>query len=550
MRLKKLTISNFVGIEEAELSFEKPVTLTVGRNNQGKSTIRDAIQFALTGRCRAMRFGKEVGHVVRGVNGMLVELDYIGNDGTPVKARRSKSTVGHVDERPVLRYCLNPAEFIALTSKERAKVLSDVLGGGLDDVIRSSLAEHIGDVDETVLSELKASGVSLLDVDAFRKQIVEQRRSYKRIIEALPEKAPLLGDYELDADYDLAKDQGAVTELAARIAKGADLIAQARKMVETKAAIFELTKAIEKLEAARRDVPNLPRGVSKDKLNMAPIYLTIMETMLSASDTNQCECPVCASVCGRKETQKLHDEVAGWYEKYQGALDERAQIIEENGRIDRDLESKTKSLADAKARLKVVDVPKGGEDLLAKLQAERDAAQKRMGKHQLWDAAMKAFEEAGHKRAKLEALVTETNRIDEALKDGGAVKSAIAAGGRTLPINDSLLGLWDMTELAWSDNGEITLRDIPIEYASASEQYRAACVMGMALAEVSGVGIAALDGFEILDGGNANAFIEAVEGCKLNNVLVLASTEKDYSQAELPEWLDIFRVERGQVAKL
>lgn len=551
MQLKKLTIDHFVGIDHAELPFERPVTLLVGTNNQGKSSVRDAVQFALTGKARAMRFAKEVGNVIHGGNGMAVELDYLDGSGE-ISIRRTKTNIGsHVDERAVLRYCLNPQEFIALAPKERARILSDVLGGGLDEVIKAAIIEHVGEIDDTVLAEIKGSGVNLLDVDALRNQVVEQRRSYKRLIEELPDKAPLLGDYELNVDYDLAKDEAALKTLADRIKKGGDLIAAARKMVETKGQIVQLEGELKKIKDGHRDVPNLPRGVSKDKLNMAPIYMSIQEAMLGNSDSNQCECPVCPNITDRKAIQKAHDDLAKWYETYHTKLEERQAIIEENNRLDFEHEVKSKLLEEAKARLKVVDVPKGGEELLAELQAERDTAQKRIAKHQLWQAAIKVFQEAGEKRTKLTALVAECNRIDEALKDGGPVKSAIAAGGRKLPINESLLEAWGMKELSWSDSGEISLRDLPIEYASKSEQSRAACVMALALAEVSGIGIAAIDEeFDALVEENRNKFFEAITECHLRNVLVCASTQKDYRGVELPDWLDVFVVEQGRVARV
>ena len=57
-------------------------------------------------------------------------------------------------------------------------------------------------------------------------------------------------------------------------------------------------------------------------------------------------------------------------------------------------------------------------------------------------------------------------------------------------------------------------------------------------------------GFEVLDAHNANAFMQAVSECRLNNVLVCASTDKDYSQVELPDWLDCYQVGEGRVNRL
>jgi len=555
MKLKKLRIHNFVGIDNAEISFDKPISLFVGRNNQGKSTVPDAVEFALTGRCRAMQFNKDAPHIMRGPDGMLTELDVCdGGIAEPRTIRRTKSSIGiNTDTREVLRYCLNPTQFIALPAKQRAKVLAEVLGGGMDDVTKAAIAEHIGDIDEAILSEIKGAGVNVLNIDALRAAVVEIRQSYKRLEKDLPDKAPLLADYDLAKDYNVTADQQAVNTLTERISKGADMLAEAKAMLQTKADILTLQKELKRIEHQYDTVPKLPSNVSEEKLNITPVYLSIQETMLDKGrkgEDGKCLCPICHTYTSIPALEEIYTELRDWMQKYQDILSSREIAIVDNNALDQQKAIKTKLLDEAKGRLKEVDMPKGGEDLLGQLQAERDAAQARIANFRRFEIDTQTFQAAGQRRMALHALITECNRIDEALKDGGPVKSAIAAGGRQLPINKSLLKLWGMEELSWSDNGEITLRNIPIEYASDSERYRAGCVMGMALAEVSGIGIVALDGFDILDSGNANAFIDTLAQCKLANVLLCVSTDKDYSQVELPDWLSAFYVEAGKITEI
>ncbi len=555
MKLKNLKIHNFVGVKDADIAFKRPVSLFAGRNNQGKSSIKDAILFALTGKARALTKFKDVKLLSHGNNSLAVDLDYETNDGTEINVHRTPSSVSMgIDERAVLRYCLNPAEFIDLPAKERARVLAEVLGGGMDELVKTAIQEHIGDVDQTVLAELRGSGVSLLDLDAFRKQIIEQRRQYKRDIGQLPDKPPLLGDYELDQDYDVIKDRSAIMSLGGRIAKGADLIAEARKMVETQLEITQLTGKIKKLEGGRQEVPSLPAPVSKDKLNMAPIYMSILETVFRDASTPECRCPVCQKVSNADELHKLHDEIAAWYAKYQGKLDECAAAIESNERIEREIATKTSRLETLKANLKEVDLPASSEKWLEELMQQRDEAQKRINSFERFERDMVTFKECGKHRGSLITLVAECDRIDEALKDGGSVRSAIAAGGRTLPINENLLEAWSIPTLSWSDTGEITLiperasERVEIEWASKSERQRAACVMGLALAGVSGVGIAAIDDeFESLDEDNRNALFSAVTACGLKNVLVFVSTNKKLDSHA--DWLEVYHVNQGKISK-
>lgn len=553
MKLKTLKVQNFVGIPKAEVSFDKPVTLFVGKNNQGKSTVRDAILFALTGRCRAMKFNKDVANIMYSSDGMLTELDYVDDGGTDNTITRSKSTISiNADDRESLHYCLNPSEFIALTAKERSNILAEVLGGGMDEVIEDAIAEHIGNIYETILSELKGSGVKILDVDAFRKQIVEIRRSYKRLIADLPDQALLLGDYKLEEGYDVTADQEVVKTLAERIAKGGQLLADARAMLKTRAEILELEKAIKQIDAEHKDVPSLPCGVSEEKLNITPVYMAILETMLGSTGPKvTCSCPVCKTYVSHKIAQTRLYDLSSWFKKYQPVMDERAAAIVRNEALDYEHDIKSKLLEEALKNVITVEIPKGGEDLLEQLTAERDQAQQRISEFRRYEIDKSTFEKAGTKREALNVLIDECDRIDAALKNGGPVKAAIAVGGRTLPINDVLLRMWNMESLSWSDNGEIKLGDLPIEYASASEKYRAGCVLGIAIAEVSGIGVAALDGFEVLDADNANALFEVIDRCKLNNVLVLASSNRDYRQwPESPDYLSIYEVDQGKVNRI
>ncbi|MBN2312340.1 MAG: AAA family ATPase [Sedimentisphaerales bacterium] len=548
MKLKTLKISNFVGIKNATVSFDKPVTLFAGRNNQGKSTVKDAIEYSLTGLCRAMKFKKDKTFLTHGGNGMATELLYEDHEGAKVIARGGVHHDG--DDWGVLHYCLHPSEFITLAAKERAGILSAVLGGGMDEVVKKAIIDHIGDINEMVLAEVKGGQVNLLDVDAFRKEIVEIRRSYKRLIADLPDKPPLLGDYELEEGYDVAKDQVAVKTLAERIQKGSDMLAAAKSMLQTKAEIHELEKAIKQIESDKKDVPNLPRGVSKKKLDDAPVLMVLLEDMLKGSDL-KCECPVCSQKTERGQLKAHYDELVKWYDKYKNSVRERTEAELHNQRAETEKQIKEKLLSDAKVRLKDVDIPKGGENLLAQLQNERDQAQARIANFRRFEIDTSAFKEAGRKREGLTELVAECDRIDEALKDGGPVKAAMAAGGQTLPINVKLLNAWGMADLHWFDNGEIHLHGRPIEWASQSERQRAACLMGMALAEVSGVGVAAIDQeFDSFDEPNRNALLGAMTACQLNNVLIFNSTVRDYRQMELPDWLSVFGVEQGKFQRI
>jgi len=58
MILKSLKIKNFLGYTAATIDFGK-ATFIFGRNEQGKSSIRDAIEYALLGTARGIRLKKD-----------------------------------------------------------------------------------------------------------------------------------------------------------------------------------------------------------------------------------------------------------------------------------------------------------------------------------------------------------------------------------------------------------------------------------------------------------------------------------------------------------
>ncbi|MCJ7778044.1 MAG: hypothetical protein MUP16_07015, partial [Sedimentisphaerales bacterium] len=455
----------------------------------------------------------------------------------------------------VLRYCLSPHEFIALPARERGKVLAEVLGGGLKDVIKAAIAEHVGNINETLLKEIKSSGINILDVDVFKNEVVEIRRTLKRTKNELPGKPPLIGDFELPVNYDVAPDEKGVKNLGDIIAKGGEIISEARRNLEIKAELLDIENRTTKVKGEIRKVPNLPPGISADEIRMASVYCSLIGDLLKENKAANIKCPLCECTPKRDSLTIRQKNLKEWLESYQGKLLEHNEIVRQNAGCESELVRLEEKRKELNGKFKPVALPKGSEDLLKGLTGQRDVLQANIANYRRFKETEAEFEKAEKNAVNIDALIAECDRIDEALKDGGPVKSAIAAGGRHLPINKNLLQLWNMPTLTWSDNGEISLipegvsNHVSIEYASASEQYRAGCVMAMALAEVSGVGIAALDGFEILVSDNANAFFHAVNECHIKNVLVFASSDKDYSQVDIPEWLAVFQVVKGKVTR-
>ncbi len=547
MKLNRLQIKHFVGIGNADIDFETPVTLFVGSNNQGKSSVRDAIEFGLTGKCRAGDKWKDAKELVRGKGRMGVKLAY-QEDDKPGTAMRSPSTASNdADERPILRYCLRPIEFIKLLPKERAKILSEVCGGGAEKLAKAAIQKHVGEIKKDILKELKDRSVNFLDVDSFRTAVVELRKEFKRVVKD-ESRSPLMQDFQLEPEFNLEQAEAKIEELASRIKKGGDLVAEAKEKLKVQAEIVDLQGSIKKLVRPKK-VPKKPETPGGD-VEMADVYLTLIEGLLKCTTTKSICCPLCDGKRLREQFTLKEKTLTEFLTKNQGAAKEYEAAVKATAGYEESLKTVTARLEELQKQDNKVTLTAGSENLLGDLTTERDGLQSQIGSYALYQQALKAFEKKQEAAKEYGGIIEECDRIDKCLKDGGPVKAAIAAAGQQLPINTKLLELWGMEALQLTDTGDITLRGIRIETCSPSEQYRASCVLGMALAELSGIGVVALDEFSILDIHNQNKLMKVVRNCGLETLLIFSTDIRDYSKEKIPAWVRVFTVEKGNILQV
>ena len=120
-----------------------------------------------------------------------------------------------------------------------------------------------------------------------------------------------------------------------------------------------------------------------------------------------------------------------------------------------------------------------------------------------------------------------------------------------MPLNKELMKLWN-ADIKLKDNGEIFYNSLPLKLVSDSEKHRAVWLLALALAEFSGIGICALDRFEILTLDNQAKLIKTVQLCNLKNILILMTVDEDNrpDAKTVPEWLDYIHVKDGKISGL
>lgn len=146
MIFKKLFLKNFKSYQNAEITFNKGITIIVGENGAGKSTILEGISFALFKQHGA----KKIGELVRNNSSepMVVELEFIvnGKDYKIVRERSGEKLVSKLFKKSI-----DIGEFmpLAVGDKEVSSQLSKILA--IDsDLFLNAIYVRQGEIAELV----------------------------------------------------------------------------------------------------------------------------------------------------------------------------------------------------------------------------------------------------------------------------------------------------------------------------------------------------------------------------------------------------------------
>lgn len=132
MRIANLYVTNFLGVQHAEIQMRAPVLLACGANAAGKSSLRDAVALALTADLGRVGLKKEAPALIRdGADLAVCEVKDADGDEWRVTINRSgkihDSQKGR-DTDPVLAYVLDAQRFARLTQTERRAFLFGLMG--------------------------------------------------------------------------------------------------------------------------------------------------------------------------------------------------------------------------------------------------------------------------------------------------------------------------------------------------------------------------------------------------------------------------------------
>ncbi len=157
MKLQRLVVKNFLGIFEADIDLSRPVNLILGRNGTGKSSLRDAIEYALIGRCRSTdAAGRGADSLIRrGSDGFQVRLT-VKEDGEERSVTRGRNGAGPSGAKGSLfaeippglvEALLDMPHLLRMGPRERSELLSALISPAVDlqDVQRHAEAMRLSE---------------------------------------------------------------------------------------------------------------------------------------------------------------------------------------------------------------------------------------------------------------------------------------------------------------------------------------------------------------------------------------------------------------------
>ncbi|MCC6786061.1 MAG: AAA family ATPase, partial [Planctomycetes bacterium] len=314
MKLISLRVRDFLGIVEADLDLSHPITWIFGTNGQGKSALREAARFALTGTARGTdASGRGAVRLIRdGAKRAAIALQFAEPDGSVVELRTIITEAGTRHELhlggqlftgdalrvklrqvlgpPALALCLTDIEHVLrMSAKEQSDLLAALL---VDEISLDALAEKaramrlpepaveclVAGISERIPA---GSGVTPAVLAGSYTSVYEMRKALKKRLKELQDrpvdppaaKAPVPSDVELEAasetvaqaerqEQELREEIGTLKARAEERNGQLGLLAQLKKAEQDLAALPAPTEPVQGTLALAPDVAALKQAAA------------------------------------------------------------------------------------------------------------------------------------------------------------------------------------------------------------------------------------------------------------------------------------------------
>lgn len=581
-KLERLHVQNLGPIKEAVIDGRAPVTLLLGPNEAGKSTLLEALQVLYFGARGGIDVKDNAALTRDGERGWKITATIDGAElsGTRSSRPTREQLSAVLGDARVFRAIAESGSFLTMTPEKRRELLADLSSTGTEqlaltlekeeapgEIVNAVRDGHLkralaGVVDlrraaDTILKQLKA-----LAEAAVEDVVVETKQGPKPISTIPMDKVD-----QVIRTLTNARDE-ALRALAAREAGSRALQAAEEAKVE----LANLSAEVAWTEGDESALHALARRIEDERTKTAAASLTIANASksidtLTALRTKGGECPLCRS---KLSTGDAEAHLTAEINRLVGEVNEARKVQKAGADIATELEGTRKTKAaqretareqrSVRNRLENIIVaaeklgaPPAPEHDPKALQEELDRLMAMRDKRRDYETALAARKRAagtiGGQQARRDQLARWEALVDPSAMDdeGGSLQRLNAH------LDDYSTALFGAPSVRLTTGYELKVQDRAPGLSSTSAAIRAGFVCSLAIAAVSGVGMAFLDQFEAMDAANRKKLLGLVKRLVVEDVvgtvLIAAVKDEPKAGAKLP-WLAWTSVRSGTLTYL
>jgi len=601
MRIQKLRLEGFRSYREAvEVADLDRVNVFLGENAAGKSSLLDAVDYALSGTCRGTDQGGRgaerlisrsmdgkpaaktfkivlttaQGEVVRGP-GAGPNSKYQDTVNQLIGPRKGRNT-------QALEVALQPGLFLELPPAEQRALLLAIVGGDID---KEHVLKELGDAAQHLP---RGALDSLAMLDQAEQSLRLRRPQIKRALDELVVAAPPVLTVRLPDGMDpaqvletskaeLAQFNEQRYEITTRTrarsmaaagakarreavekkkAEAQSLLARMMSVEEVRAKVEALTAQVE--EASRKDsAAKQKQGELKQRVAATERIVTALKPLLDVGEKlGLCKtcAPKLAKLCKQHEEElaKLKaslrpgPETKGGIKEVERQLEELDQVYEMIRDKQAQLQAIDAEIAALPAEAEAAQDPEEAETL-AGLEKTIQSGNRYIDEIQKLLYSQEQAESVKGRRLALETELAALEVLIKRLGAGGDLRSSILGPGAAnfeKEVNELL------DKVAWgkcrirvdAERWGIDYRPaehgvpVPADMLSTSERYRLSLALAAVIARRAGLGLLCLDGADVLVGAHKAALAQVLEAAGLEQAIVCASTARPSAPPEMEGW--------------